>query len=163
LLCGDGIVDLRQQLLELLEPALAEDFVDVVDVQIVAEGRRRIVRLLVDQPGGVGIHDCANISRRVEAILDTEDLIPFRYVLEVSSPGLNRPLRKPEHFERFTGERIHIQMVDTFGPRRRFSGKLLGLEEGLVCVLPDGGETVRLPFDSVRSARVEIDPWKRRE
>ena len=101
-------------------------------------------------------------GRRVEALLDTEDIIQFRYVLEVSSPGLNRPLRKPEHFERFTGERVHIRMADSFGPRRRFSGKLLGLKDGVVCVQSDDGETIRLPFDSLRSARAEIDPWKRR-
>ncbi len=156
-------MDLRLRLLEVLEPYLAADFMEVVDVQVLVQGRRRTVRLLVDQPGGVSVEDCAAVSRRVASLLDQEDLVPFRYVLEVSSPGLDRPLRKPEHFRRFTGERVHIRMKDSYGPRRQFSGKLLGLDGGVLRVLPDKGDAFRLPLDSVRSARVQIDPWKRRE
>jgi ribosome maturation factor RimP len=155
-------MDLRLRLLEVLEPRLAEDFVELVDVEILVSGRRRTVRLLVDQPGGINVDDCARISRHVGDLLDSEDLIPFRYVLEVSSPGLNRPLRKPEHFERFAGEQVQVRMHDDFGPRRRFTGCLLGLEDGDVCLRSDGGEDVRLPLDKLRSARTQIDPWRKK-
>jgi ribosome maturation factor RimP len=155
-------MDLRRHLLEVLEPVLAEDFVELVDVQIQVHQRRRIVRLLVDQPGGVGVSDCADISRRVEDLLDRQDLIPFRYVLEVSSPGVDRPLRKPEHFERFVGERVEVRMIESFGPRRSYAGTLAGLSDGYVRVRPSADEEIRLPLTQIRSARVRIDPWKRR-
>lgn len=155
-------MDLRRRLLDSLEPRLAEDEVELVDVQIQVKGRRRTVCLLVDQPGGVNIEDCARISRRLEDILDAQELIPFRYVLEVSSPGLDRPLRKPHHYERFTGERVQVRMVPEFGDRRQFSGTLAGFVDGFVCVVDESGQETRLPFDRILSARVQIDPWKRK-
>jgi ribosome maturation factor RimP len=153
-------MDLRLRLSEVLEPFLAEELVELVDIQVQARGRRRVVSLLVDQPGGVTIEDCARISRRVEDLLDTEDPIPFQYVLEVSSPGLDRPLTKPSHFERFAGERVEVRMSTDFGPRRRFTGRLVGLSGDDVCVALEEGEDVRLPLDKVERARVHIDPWK---
>lgn len=155
-------MDLRLRLLEVLEPFLAGELVELVDVRVQVRARRRTVCLLVDKAGGVTIEDCARISRRVEDLLDTEDLIPFQYVLEVSSPGLDRPLRKPNHFERFAGERVEIRMADGYGSRRRFTGTLVGLEGDDVCVALAEGEQVRLPLASVESARVSIDPWKPR-
>jgi ribosome maturation factor RimP len=153
-------MDLRLRLSEVLEPYLGEEAVELVDVQVHVRGRRRVVSLRVDQPGGVTIEDCARISRRVEDLLDTEDLIPFQYVLEVSSPGLDRPLKTPNHFERFAGERVEVRMSRDFGPRRRFAGTLVGLSGGDVCVVLEEGENVRLPLAQVESARVQIDPWK---
>jgi len=156
-------MDLRRRLLDALEPHLAEDGAELVDVKVQVKGQRRTICLLVDQPGGVNIDDCARISRRLEDILDAQDLIPFHYVLEVSSPGLDRPLRKPHHYERFVGERVRIRMVPEFGDRRQFSGTLAGLDEGNVLVVDESGDECRLPLDRVHSARVQIDPWKRKD
>ena len=155
-------MDLRQRLLEVLEPYLAEDLVELVDVRVQSHSRRRTVCLLVDQPGGVTINDCARISRHVEDYLDTQDVIPFRYVLEVSSPGFDRPLRTRQHFERFVGEQVEIQMDRSFGERRQYTGELTGVADGVVSLRLGDGDEVRLPLDEIRSARVRIDPWKPR-
>ena len=155
-------MELRQRLLELLEPFLADGFVELVDVRVQHHGRRRTVCLLVDQPGGITIDDCVRISRQVEDLLDSQDLIPFRYVLEVSSPGVDRPLRKAEHYTRFVGERVEIRMNPGFGSRRQFTGELAGYSDGTVHVIVGEGEDVHLPLREVHSARVHIDPWKRR-
>jgi ribosome maturation factor RimP len=178
-------MDLRHRLFEVLEPRLAQDLVDLVDVEVEVRRRRRTIRLLVDRlpssaasdgprmavegdaetdPNdldGVTINDCARISRRVEDILDAEDLIPFQYVLEVSSPGADRPLSKPAHFTRFVGERVTVRMDDAFGPRRQFSGVLLGLRDDQAWVRLSEDEEVLLPLGLIHQARVHIDPWEK--
>jgi len=171
-------MDLRHRLLEVLEPRLAAEHVELVDVEIEARRRRRTIRLLVDhlptprpgsdprgeeeaEPAGVTINDCARISRRVEDILDAEDLIPFPYVLEVSSPGADRPLSRPAHYDRFRGERVTIRMDEAYGPRRQFTGVLRGLRDDQACVRLSGEEEILLPLDRIHRARVHIDPWEK--
>lgn len=170
-------MDLRHRLVEVLEPRLAAEHVELVDVEIEVQRRRRTIRLLVDRvpepargddPDAVGgepatgvtINDCARISRRVEDILDAEDLIPFAYVLEVSSPGADRPLSKPAHFDRFRGERVTIRMEEAYGPRRQFTGVLQGLRDDQACVSLSSDEEVLLPLGRIHKARVHIDPWE---
>ena len=166
-------MDLRHRLREALEPRLADEGVDLVDVEVQNHHRRRIIRFLVDEVGeepvggdapraGVSVEYCARVSRMIEDILDTADLIPFAYVLEVSSPGINRPLTKPRHYERHLGERVIVRMNDGFGERRQFSGALVALEDGHVQITLESGEGVALPLSEVRSARVDIDPWANR-
>ncbi len=165
-------MDLAGRVLALLEPRLEREHVELVDVQMIARGKRRVVCVRVDRvevdedgrkrPVGVTVADCARISRQIEDILDAEDVVPFSYVLEVSSPGLDRPLRKPEHYDWFTGEQVVVRMADTFGSRRQYTGSLVGRQGDHIVVSVDGGETVRLPLTEVKSARVAIDPWKRK-
>ncbi len=97
----------------LLEPVLVRDGFELVEVEWAREGGPWVLRLFVDRPGGVTIDDCQAVSRTVEPILDAEDFIEVAYHLEVSSPGVDRPLRKPQDFERFTGQRAHVK---TYGP-----------------------------------------------
>jgi ribosome maturation factor RimP len=146
-----------------LEPVLARDGYELVEVEWVRGGGRFTLRVFIDKPGGVNIDDCQLVSRTVEPILDVEDFIEPSYDLEVSSPGLDRPLRTPEHFERYAGQRVHVK---TYGPipetaagsppRKNWSGTLHGFSDGTVQVDVDG-VLHRIPHDQIAKAHLEFD------
>lgn len=142
----------KERLLELLEPTLAAMGYELADLDAHA-GRRGLLRLYIDRPGGVTVDDCQRVSEQVGAWLDVEDPLPGSYVLEVSSPGFDRRLRTAAHFERFGGEQARIELRDALGGRRKFVGKLAGVEGGAV-VLEVDGELVRLPLSDIAVARL---------
>ena len=114
----------------LLEPIVAREGFELVEVEWGREGPAWVLRLFVDRPGGVNIDHCQELSRLVETVLDVEDFIEPAYNLEVSSPGLDRPLRKPADFERFAGQRVVVKTYGPLptagGPRRNWTGTLRG-------------------------------------
>jgi len=147
---------------QLLEPVLARDGFDLVEVEWQREGGCWVLRLYVDKVGGIGIDDCQAASRLVETILDVEDFIEPAYSLEVSSPGIERPLRKPEDFKRFAGQRAKVR---AFGPlqsapgqaaRKQWTGTLRGFADGAVEIEVDGA-VHRIPVDRVAKAHLEYD------
>lgn len=113
-----------------------------------------ILRLYIDAPGGIELDDCEAVSRQVSAILDVEDPVKNAYTLEVSSPGLDRPLVKAEHFQRFLGERVRIVMHTHVLGRRRFTGNLVDADDTAAEVEVDG-EQYRLPYDEMDTARID--------
>ncbi len=113
-----------------------------------------ILRLYIDAPGGIEVDDCATVSRQVSLILDVEDPLKNAYTLEVSSPGMDRPLVKPDHFKQFAGEKARIVMHTHVLGRRRFLGKLIEADDELV-VLEAEGESYELPYELMESARLE--------
>jgi len=147
----------------VLEPVLARDGYELVDVEWVRGGGRWTLRVFVDRPGGVNIDDCQLVSRTIEPILDVEDFIEPAYDLEVSSPGLDRPLRTPEHFERYKGQRAHVKAygpvpatAEGSPPRKNWTGDLVGFEGGAVLVRVDG-VLHRIPRDQIAKANLEYD------
>ena len=120
------------------------------------------MRLYIDAPDGVTVDDCARVSHQVSGVLDVEDPIRGPFTLEVSSPGFERPLFTPEHFERFAGERVKVKLDLPVDGHRSVTGTLLGYRDGCVVVLEDGVEK-RLPLDAVRRAHLapESDPGRR--
>ena len=128
----------------LIEPLLAREGVELVDVEVAGSRRRPIVRVYVDRPGGVGVDDCARISRLLEAGLETAAAVPETYVLEVSSPGLDRPLRERRHFERFVGRDVEVRLFAPLQGRRRIVGTLAQVADAaddsfaITVVDPDG-------------------------
>jgi ribosome maturation factor RimP len=142
----------KERLLELLEPTLAAMGYELADLDAHV-GKRGLLRLYIDRPGGVTVDDCQRVSEQVGAWLDVEDPLPGSYVLEVSSPGFDRRLRTAAHFERFGGEQARIELKDVLGGRRKFVGKLAGVEGGEV-VLEVDGERVRLPLSEIAVARL---------
>ena len=108
----------------LIEPLVAREGVELVDVEIAGSRKKPVVRVYVDRPGGIGVDDCARISRLLEGGLETAAAVPETYVLEVSSPGLDRPLRERRHFERYVGRDVEIRLFATQGGRRRIVGTL---------------------------------------
>ncbi|MEA5445804.1 ribosome maturation factor RimP [Gammaproteobacteria bacterium AB-CW1] len=142
---------MKEQLIELLEPAIKGMGFDLIELEFKPGGD--LLRLYIDIERGVTVDDCEAVSRQVSGILDVEDPIPGRYTLEVSSPGIERPLRTLAHFEHFAGERVRVQLDAPFEGRRRFKGLLLGVEDELVKVQVDD-EVYELPFERIDKARL---------
>jgi len=139
----------------LLEPSVESLGYELVHIEFAGSGGN-ILRLYIDAPGGIEVDDCASVSRQVSLILDVEDPVKNAYTLEVSSPGLDRPLVKPAHFQQFAGEKAKIVMHTHVLGRRRFTGKLIEADEEQV-VLESDGESYDLPYDLMESARLEPD------
>jgi ribosome maturation factor RimP len=157
---GIGTESIAERARQLLEPIIVRDGFELVEVEWGREGPAWVLRVYVDRPGGVTIDHCQELSRTIEPVLDGEDFIEPAYNLEVSSPGLDRPLRKPADFDRFAGQRAHVKTygpLDTpAGPRKNWSGTLRGFRDGAVEIEVDG--TVhRVPHDRIAKARLELD------
>ncbi len=139
---------------ELLEPAIAALGCELVGIEYQPGGKHSVLRIYIDRPEGVTLDDCQAVSHQVSGILDVEDPVPGQYSLEVSSPGLDRPLFRREDFERFSGEGVQLRMQVPLEGRRKFSGRLRGIvDDAVVVELDDGGE-VHLPLDQVEQARL---------
>ena len=135
----------------MISPVIAGMGYELVELQAANGGR--MLRLFIDKPGGINVDDCASLSRQLTRVLEVEGIEYDR--LEVSSPGLDRPLRKAGDFARFAGHRADVRMrtPDATG-RRRFVGVLRGAEEGRVAMELEGQTTVRLALDDVERARL---------
>lgn len=132
----------EKKVLPLLEPIVAERGLELVDLEFVKEGANWYLRVYIDKEGGVSIDDCEAVSRALEAKLDETDPIEQAYVLEVSSPGIDRPLKKNADFIRFQGEIIDVKLYKAVDGQKQFQGKLLGLNDGVISLEEEDG-TVR--------------------
>ncbi len=137
---------------------------DVFDVQYRRESGGMILRVQIDRPGpaataadSVSVEDCAEISRELSVILDAEDAVPGAYVLEVSSPGLDRPLRSAGDFERFAGRRAKIVMREAVDGQRFFKGRLGGVDGGAVVIDADDGRRHEVPLAVITRAHLEVE------
>jgi len=154
---------LLEAIQRILAPILADLGLEEVDLEYLREGRDMVLRVFIDKPGGVTLDDCAELSREFGAVLEIEDLIPGAYRLEVSSPGLDRPLKRVADYQRFVGERAKIKTHELLDPdgrghlRKTFSGRLLGIDGGNVRLLQldkKGGEVV-IPLDAIDKAHLD--------
>lgn len=145
------------ELARLLEPTVEGMGYELADLELRIGGKSGVVRLFIDRPEGVSLDDCEAVSRQVSALLDVEDPVPGHYVLEVSSPGLDRKLTKPAHFTRFVGEEVRVQMRFPVDGRRRFRGRLLAAGEKTIEVEVDG-VSHSLPMATIDSARLVPSP-----
>jgi len=153
-------LDLREEVRQLAQTLATEEGYEIVDVEQAVVGRHRTLRVLLDREGGVNISDCSRFSRRLSDCLDMNQTIPGSYHLEVSSPGLDRPLRTLEHVQRYTGQRAALQTHDPHDGRRRFEGVLLGPDGTRVGVHLDEGPEYWFEWADVKSARLVVDPWE---
>lgn len=153
---------IRDRVRELVEPVLEAERFELIDAEWAGEGRGAVLRLYIDSipPGtkeqGVSVDDCQKVSRVVGDLLDVEDAIPGAYRLEVSSPGLFRPLTKAAHFTRELGNRIKVKTFDKKDGRRTYTGRLEGFEgEQLTLSLEDGQ---RFTFELNEVAKANLEP-----
>jgi ribosome maturation factor RimP len=151
------VTQAAKQLQELLEPGVQALGYELLGIEHLAQGRHSVLRLYIDSPDGIGVEDCERVSHQVSGVLEVEDPIKGQYTLEVSSPGLDRPLFKPAHYERFVGEVISVRLARPLGDRRRFKGRLLGLRDGMVMIEQDGVETA-LPLEDIDKANL-VPQW----
>ena len=144
---------LEQNLQEMLQDAVEDLGCELWGIECQRVGRFMTVRLFIDKDGGVTVDDCADVSRQVSAILDVEDPIADKYNLEVSSPGLDRPLFTLPQFERYIGQDIAVHLRIPVMERRKWQGKLERIENDMVILIVDGQEQV-LVFGNIQKANV---------
>lgn len=129
---------------------------ELVDLEYRKEGSGWVLRLFIDKEGGVSLDDCVAVSKEVGALLDAEDLVHNEYNLEVSSPGLNRPLKKEADFNRFKGELAKIKTFEAIGSSRNFKGRIVGCEDNIVSMNVDG-VIHEIPIIKMAKANLEYE------
>lgn len=151
------MTELAGRVEELAESLLKERAMELVDLEVTRVGRKLLIRLFVDFPeGGITVEDCAEVNQELGHLLEVEDFIPESYILEVSSPGLDRRLRKPRDFQRFLQAKVKVQTSEKIQGRRRFRGVLVAADEQRIVVAVDG-EEVSIPLAEIARANLEYD------
>ncbi|MCC6857892.1 MAG: ribosome maturation factor RimP [Bryobacterales bacterium] len=152
---------MRQEVVTKIEEiarrvALSEGL-EVVEVELKGTGQRQLLRISIDKPQGVSHADCESFSQEVGTILDVEDVVPGRYTLEISSPGVERKLLKLEDFERFQGKKASVVLREPVDNQRHWEGLLAGVREGRIELDAGNGRIVRFGFDQVRKANLKFE------
>ncbi|UWG98528.1 ribosome maturation factor RimP [Dehalobacter sp. DCM] len=141
---------------QLAEPYVAELGLELVDVEYVREGAYWYLRIYIDKEGGVDIDDCTEVSRKMNDVLDKANLISQAYMLEVSSPGIERPLKKREDYEKYKGELVSIYPKELYQGYNCFTGNLVGLVDDQV-VLEYEGQQIAIPLAQIERAHLSFD------
>ncbi|MFU2132780.1 ribosome maturation factor RimP [Gallibacterium anatis] len=144
---------LEQKLQDLLQPTVEDMGFELLGIECTRAGRYSTVRLYIDKENGVTIDDCSDVSREVGAILDVEDPISDKYNLEVSSPGLDRPLFTLAHYQRFVGEEVVIHLRIAMSGRRKWQGNLIKVDGDMITLNVEGQEQV-FAFSNIQKANI---------
>ena len=148
---------LEKRVAELANQVADSLRMEVVLVEIKGDGNRSLVRTFIDQPAGISLDDCERFSRRLSVLLDVEDWIPFSYTLEVSSPGVNRPLVKESDFKRFCGQNAKVRTRLPFEGQRNFKGKIIGVTEGRLALEVAPGKQIGIALVDIEKASLAAD------
>ncbi|MCS5565760.1 MAG: ribosome maturation factor RimP [Methylococcales bacterium] len=139
-------------LTKMIEPVVSGMGYECVGVEYVSSGVHSVLRVFIDSDGGIQVNDCAKVSHQLSGFLDVDEPpIKGKYQLEVSSPGIERPLVKVEDFDRFSGQSVEVQLFDLFDGQRKFRGLLEGARGEFVCVVADG-RTNEIPLNLIKKA-----------
>jgi len=149
---------------EIAGRVAADRGLEIFDIQFRREAPGMVLRIQIDRPGpaasaedSVSVEDCAHVSRDLSAILDVEDVVPLAYTLEVSSPGLDRPLRRPDDYRRFAGRLAKIVTRERVDGQGFFRGRLGGVDGGDVLIDAEDGKRHRVPIDVITRANLEVE------
>ena len=157
---GTGIVKdaTLNRVWQIAAPLVEAERMEIVDIEFRHEGSRggRVLRLYLDKEGGPNVDDLSRVSHQLSELLDGEETIDGTYTLEVSSPGINRPLKKPAHFARFVGKRIRVRTRDLIDGRRSFLGILGQVVEDSV-ILTQEGKRYQIPFSMIEKSNYDHD------
>ncbi len=157
--------EVLQKIEEIVSPVLSRMGYELIDVEWVFEGAQ-ILRIYIDKQGGITIDDCESVSRVIEDNLDVEDLIHSKYSLEISSPGLDRPLKKQKEFEKFQGRQVKVKTTEPIEGRSNYKGDLIKVEKDQIGILIDG-MVYKVPFNKILKARLVPDvtelKWNKRK
>lgn len=145
----------REAIDSIIERVVAREQLELVHWEMAGPPGRFVLRIFIDRPGGVSHAHCEAVSNEVGLLLDVEDLIPHRYTLEVSSPGIERGLYKPSDYARFAGSRIKLKTLQPIGGQRNFRGKLVGIDGNRVGLEADGAGRLDIPFENIAKANIE--------
>ncbi len=144
-----------EQLYRIIRPVVESLGYELVGIEFHNRPRNSLLRIYIDREGGVDVDDCALVSNQVSGVLDVEDAVRGHYTLEVSSPGLDRPLFSLDHFRRFVGSRVKLKLEVPVEGRRNWSGRIRQVEDEVLILEDEQGEEYRLPFADVEQARLE--------
>ncbi len=150
---------IAEKVRQIVEPIVKNMGYRLFDVEFKSE-RGWVLRIILDKEGGITLGDCEEVSKRISALLDVEDIIPVSYVLEVSSPGLTRELTKPSHFEFFQGRLIRVVLREAVEGKRDMKGYIEGLKEGILHLREkESNKDYHIPLSLVARANLEIERW----
>jgi ribosome maturation factor RimP len=141
---------------EIAEPVVIRHFFELVDVEFVKEGANWYLRVYIDKPGGITIEDCQVVSEELSKKIDARDPIKQSYFLEVSSPGLERPLKTEKDFKRNAGETVMVKLYESINGNKEFKGKLKGLEEEIITIIRDDSEVMKFERNKVAQVRKSL-------
>ncbi len=164
--------EIREKVNEFARQVAEDEQFELVDVTILGSGRKTLVRITIDKEGGVNVGDCERMSRGVEALMDVEDVIQTTYMLEVSSPGLDRPLTKMRDFERSIGKLARIITSENIGSESFFIGRIVDTGDNFIRLRledkpakgtkkkkePEEPRDVFIPLEKISKAKLEIEP-----
>jgi ribosome maturation factor RimP len=160
----DGAADVIGHVRAIANRVATSFGLEIFDVQFRREGSGMVLRIQIDRPGpaataeeSVSVEDCANVSRDLSAILDVEDIIPSAYTLEVSSPGLDRPLRSPDDYRRFTGRRAKLVTREPVDGQTFLRGTLGGIDGGHILIDGEDRKRHRVPMEAISRANLEVE------
>ena len=140
----------------LLTPIVEAQGVSLYDIEFIKEGSARILRLYIDKDSGVDLEDCEKVSRAAEEVLDAQDPIPTAYYLEVSSPGIERKLSKPEHFAKYTGHKVALRLYAPVEGRKKFTGLLAGYENGNITLTNEDGTNHHFQQSQISACKLVV-------
>lgn len=146
----EGVVE------DLVIPIIENENFELVDIEFKKEGPHKYLRVYIDKPEGISLDDCQRVSQQLSEKLDQVDPIDENYFLEVSSPGLDRPLKKQEDYEKFTGRDVEVKLYEPMDNKKLIEGELLGLIDSIVSVKLVNGEIVEVPIDKIALTRLAI-------
>jgi ribosome maturation factor RimP len=141
----------------IIEPAVTALGYELVGIEYMSQGKHSVLRIYIDHENGISVDDCADVSHQVSAVLDVEDPITGLYTLEVSSPGLDRPLFSEAHYQRYFGQLAEIRLRSPLEGRRRFKGRLQSVQDGQVMIEVDGVE-YSIALDNIEKANL-VHEW----
>jgi ribosome maturation factor RimP len=145
----------REAIGRVIERVAAREGLELVHWETAGPRNNFVLRIYIDKPGGVSLGDCEAVSNQVGTLLDVEDLIANRYVLEVSSPGIERGLYKRADYQRFAGSRLKLRTIEPIDGQRNFRGKLLGLVGDNISFEADGRGQLEIPYEQIAKANIE--------
>ncbi len=141
---------------QLLEPILKENKFELYDVEFVKEAGTFYLRAYIDKEGGININDCELVSRRLSDVLDEKDFIPDAYILEVSSPGLGRALKKDKHFEKSIGEEVEVKLFKAIDKQKEFTGFLESFNEEVIVISDEQEKELEFERSNIASVRLVV-------
>jgi ribosome maturation factor RimP len=150
--------DTEIRVTDIITPVIEDIGYELVYVKFLAERGRPVLRIFIDKPGGVGVDDCALVSREIETVLEVEDVVNSSFALEVSSPGLDRPLFKPQDYMRFTGSLVKIRLSEPLSGQKVIRGRIQSAtEEGFGLLAEEHGGEIIINYSQVEKANLEIE------
>lgn len=146
-----------QALQALIEPIVQEQGLELVDVQYQKEGKNWFLRIFIDNADGISHKECTGVSEALDPVLEEQEIITESYILEVSSPGLNRPLKKEKDFVRFAGKRIVMKTEEAIENQKTFNGTLLGTKDGEVQIELEDGRLIGISLENIKKANLMVE------